>query len=55
VTLRGRWSTGAGLDARHVEELVREHRFEVTVRHLPEPVYWGREIRDDRYLLVSPR
>jgi ubiquinone/menaquinone biosynthesis C-methylase UbiE len=55
VLIEGRWSTGAGLDARHVEELVREHRFEVTVRHLPEPVYWGREIRDDRYLLVSPR
>lgn len=23
------------------------------LRHLPEPVHWGKEIHDERYLLVS--
>lgn len=55
VLVEGRWHTGGGLPARRTEELVREHRTEVTVRHLPEPVYWGREIDDERYLVVSPR
>jgi hypothetical protein len=32
---------------------VGEHRSEVTVRQLPEPVYWGKEIDDERYLVVS--
>jgi ubiquinone/menaquinone biosynthesis C-methylase UbiE len=55
VLIEGSWSTGAGLPARRTEELVREHRSEVTVRHLPESDYWGREIEDERYLLVSER
>jgi ubiquinone/menaquinone biosynthesis C-methylase UbiE len=53
VLVEGRWSTGAGLPARRTTELVRQHRSEATVRHLPEPVYWGREIDDDRYLVLS--
>jgi 2-polyprenyl-3-methyl-5-hydroxy-6-metoxy-1,4-benzoquinol methylase len=53
VLVEGRWATGAGLPARRTVELVREHRTEVTVRHLPEPVYWGRDIEDDRYLVVA--
>ena len=53
VLVEGMWHTGGGLPARRTEELVREHRTEVTVRHLPEPVYWGREIDDDRYLVLS--
>jgi 2-polyprenyl-3-methyl-5-hydroxy-6-metoxy-1,4-benzoquinol methylase len=55
VLVEGRWHTGGGLPARRTEELVREHRAEVTVRQLPEPVYWGRQIDDERYLVVSPR
>jgi SAM-dependent methyltransferase len=55
VLVEGRWDTGAGLPARRTTALVREHRTEVAVRHLPEPVYWGREIGDDRYLVLSVR
>ena len=55
VLVEGSWSTGAGLPARRTAELVREHRREATVRHLPEPVYWGKEIDDERYLVVSLR
>jgi len=35
-------------------ELVREHRAEVSLRRLPEPVYWGGSIEDERYLVLSP-
>jgi hypothetical protein len=34
---------------------VRSVRAEVKVQHLPDAVYWGKEIRDERYLVVSPR
>jgi len=54
LLVEGRWHTGAGLPARRTEELVREHRAEVTLRLLPEPVYWGGPIEDERYLVLSP-
>ncbi len=53
VLVEGSWSTGAGLTATETEGLVREHRSEVVVRHLVEPEFWGREIDDERYLVVS--
>jgi 2-polyprenyl-3-methyl-5-hydroxy-6-metoxy-1,4-benzoquinol methylase len=53
VLVEGSWSTGGGLPARRTADLVREHRDEATVRHLPEAEYWGREIDDERYLVVS--
>lgn len=55
VLVEGSWSTGAGLPARRTAELVRVHRREATVRHLSEPVYWGKEIDDERYIVVSLR
>jgi SAM-dependent methyltransferase len=54
VLVEGRWHTEAGLTAGQCERIVRTARSEVTVRHLPEAVYWGREITDERYLVVSP-
>ncbi len=45
--------TGSGLPARRTLELVREHREEATLRLLPEPVYWGKDIDDERYVVVS--
>jgi 2-polyprenyl-3-methyl-5-hydroxy-6-metoxy-1,4-benzoquinol methylase len=53
VLVEGRWHTGGGLPARRTELLVREHRGEARIRHLPEPVYWGRAIDDERYLVLS--
>ncbi|GAB2867589.1 hypothetical protein GCM10027026_17000 [Myroides odoratimimus subsp. xuanwuensis] len=53
VLVEGRWGTGAGLGAAETERLVRGLRAEATVRHLPEPVLWGKPIEDERYLLVS--
>lgn len=55
VLVEGRWGTGAGLTSEEAAALVGRHRSEVTVRHLRESAYWGREIDDQRYLLLSRR
>ncbi|QBR92397.1 class I SAM-dependent methyltransferase [Nocardioides euryhalodurans] len=53
VLVEGDWSTGAGLSAEATLALVRGTGREATLRRLPEPVFWGREITDSRYLVVS--
>lgn len=53
VLVEGSWSTGAGLTAAQTTELLAGIGRTCTVRHLPEPVYWGRAIEDERYLVVS--
>jgi SAM-dependent methyltransferase len=53
VLVEGRWGTGAGLTAREAEAVVRTRRTHVEVRHLPESVYWGKDVDDERYVLVS--
>ena len=53
VLVEGRWGTGAGLRAVDAELIVRSARTEVSIRHLPESVLWGKDIEDERYLLVS--
>ena len=53
LLVEGSWSTGAGITAAQAAALVRETGRESDVRLLPEPVYWGKEITDERYLLVS--
>lgn len=55
VLVEGHWSTGAGLTAAECEGLVRAVRQEATVTRLTDPALWGREIDDERYLLVSVR
>ncbi|WP_206050893.1 class I SAM-dependent methyltransferase [Nocardioides speluncae] len=53
VLVEGSWSTGAGLTAEGCEEIVRTRFADVTVTPLPEPVYWGKPITDERYLLLA--
>ena len=53
VLVEGSWSTGAGITAEEAVALVRGTGREVELRRLPEAVYWGKEISDDRYLLLS--
>lgn len=53
LLVEGRWFTGSGLAAGDTEALVRATGRDAVVRHLPEPIYWGKEIDDERYLLVS--
>jgi len=42
-------------DVAAFEELVREHRAQVEVLHLTDPVLWGGATGDERYLVVSTR
>ncbi|MET1059614.1 MAG: class I SAM-dependent methyltransferase [Nocardioides sp.] len=53
VLVEGSWSTGAGIAAEEAVALVRAAGRDADLRRLPEAVYWGKEITDDRYLLVS--
>jgi SAM-dependent methyltransferase len=53
VLVEGNWATGAGLPADECLRIVRTVRAEAEVRPLPDPVLWGKEISDERYLLVS--
>ncbi len=55
VLVEGFWSTGGGLRAERCAQLVLRHRAEAVVTHLPQPQLWGKEIDDERYLLVSRR
>lgn len=53
VLVEGRWHTGGGLTANDAERIVRTARTSVEVLHLSDSVYWGKQITDERYLLVS--
>lgn len=53
LLVEGSWATGSGIGAAECERLVRRHRQSAHVRHLTEPELWGREIEDERYLVVS--
>ena len=53
VLVEGRWFNGAGLPAAETVALVEAAGRRAELRLLPEAVYWGREITDERYLVVS--
>ncbi|MGI8645658.1 MAG: class I SAM-dependent methyltransferase [Nocardioides sp.] len=53
VLVEGSWTTGAGLTADATLTLLAAAGRPGVVRHLPEPAYWGREITDERYLVVA--
>lgn len=53
VLVEGRWSTGAGLTAAETLALLARVGRAGVVRHLPEAAYWGREITDERYVVVG--
>ncbi len=55
VLVEGNWTTGAGLPATRTVELVEATGREAELRMLPNASYWGREIDDERYLVVSRR
>jgi SAM-dependent methyltransferase len=55
VLVEGSWTTGAGLPAARTVELVESTGREAELQLLPDASYWGREIDDERYLVVSRR
>lgn len=55
ILVEGRWFTGAGIGEAECRPLVQAHRQEADVRQLTDSSLWGKEIDDERYLLVSRR
>lgn len=53
--IEGNWSTGVGLTVAQTEQIVLRVCGEVQVTPLTQPMYWGKGITDDRYLVVSHR
>ena len=53
VLVEGHWSTGAGLTAEETVALVEAAGRRAELRRLPEAAFWGREISDERYAVVS--
>jgi SAM-dependent methyltransferase len=53
VLVEGRWHTGGGLTADRTVALVEAVGRTAELRPMQEPVFWGGEIADARYLVVS--
>jgi SAM-dependent methyltransferase len=53
VLVEGSWSTGAGLTADETVALVEATGRAARLTRLPEAAYWGREVGDERYLVVG--
>ena len=53
LLVEGSWHTGAGLTGAQTMDLVREAGRDAELYRLTDPVYWGREIDDERYLVVT--
>lgn len=50
----GRWSNDVGLTADQTMALVRATGRPADLTRMSDPVYWGRQVHDERYLVVSP-
>ena len=53
VLVEGRWSGDAGLTADETLALVEDSGRRAELRMLRQPVFWGREIDDERYVVVA--
>lgn len=53
VLIEGRWATGAGLGAAQAKALVAPIADVTAVHELTDPVLWGKEVSDERFLLVA--
>lgn len=53
VFVEGFWSTGSGITASVLKEAVEKEIGVSQVFLLPDPLYWGKPIDDERYLIIS--
>ena len=53
VLVEGLWGAGAGIASAECRELVLRHRHHADVVPLTDPALWGKEISDERYLILS--
>lgn len=51
VLVEGAWSSGAGLPAQEVAELLTPYVETAVVERLDDPQLWGEEIADERYVV----
>ena len=51
--IEGFWSTGAGITSDVLEKAVRNEMGTASSYALDDPLYWGEQIDDERYLIVS--
>ncbi|AXT84966.1 SAM-dependent methyltransferase [Aeromicrobium sp. A1-2] len=54
LLVEGRWSNDAGLSSDQSVSLVGATGRTADLTRLADPVYWGRSIQDDRYIITSP-
>lgn len=55
VLIEGHWDTGAGLGAAKLQALVAPLVRDTERCHLTDPALWGKEIGDERFMLVARR
>lgn len=53
VLVEGFWSTGAGIASGVLENAVKTEMGSASTIPLNDPIYWGKQIDDERYLIVS--
>lgn len=53
VLVEGFWSTGAGITSDVLEKAVKDEMGAASSFPLNDPLYWGKRIDDERYLLLS--
>ena len=53
VFVEGFWSTGVGITSAVLEKAVKNETGSATSFTLDDPLYWGKQIDDERYLIVS--
>lgn len=53
ILVEGLWGTGAGIPSGECRDLVLRHRRHADVVPLTDPALWGKEISDERYLIIS--
>jgi 2-polyprenyl-3-methyl-5-hydroxy-6-metoxy-1,4-benzoquinol methylase len=54
LLIEGYWSTGAGLPADDIIEILRPSSTNISVQNLSHnPNFWGKEVSDERYAIVA--
>ncbi len=53
ILVEGRWFTGAGIDADQCRALVEAQGCSAVLRMLTDPALWGKDIDDQRFLVVA--
>jgi ubiquinone/menaquinone biosynthesis C-methylase UbiE len=53
VLVEGFWSTGAGIRSDDCAQLLAAVADDIAVHPMPDPVFWGHELNDERYTVTA--